>query len=206
MHIADGVLSAPVIVAGTAVAAAGVVVGVRRLTPEDVPKVAMMSALFFVGSLVHVPVGVSSAHLLLTALLGVVLGWLAFPAFLVALVLQALFFGFGGVSVLGVNLAVFALPAVACWYAARTWWAGSEGRARDIGAVLIGAAGVLGSGLVVAGALAASGRAFLPAAALVLGAHVPVMVVEGLVTAAALGAIARVKPELLRASFTGQHA
>ena len=206
MHISDGVLSAPVLVAGTALAAAGLVVGVRRLTPEAVPKVAMMSALFFVGSLLHVPVGVSSAHLLLTALVGVTLGWLAFPAFLVALVLQALFFGYGGVSVLGVNLLVFALPAVACWYAARNWWAGSDGRRGAVGAALIGAAGVLGSGLVVAGALAASGREFLPAAGLVLGAHVPVMVAEAFVTAAALGALARVKPELLRASFTGQHA
>ena len=205
MHISDGVLAAPVLVTGTALAAAGVVVGVRRLTPEAVPKVAMMSALFFAGSLLHVPVGVASAHLLLTALVGVTLGWLAFPAFLVALVLQALFFGYGGVSVLGVNLAVFAFPAVACWYGARLWWAGSDGRRRDVGAALIGAAGVLGSGLVVAGALASSGRAFLPAAVLVLGAHVPVMVVEGLITAAALGALARLKPELLQASFTGQH-
>ena len=43
----------------------------------------------FVASLVHVPVGPSSMHLVLNGLLGLLLGWAAFPAILVGLLLQA---------------------------------------------------------------------------------------------------------------------
>ena len=43
---------------------------------------------------------------------GLFLGWAVFPAFLIALVLQALLFSFGGFAVLGVNLCIMALPAL----------------------------------------------------------------------------------------------
>lgn len=45
------------------------------------------------------------------------------------------------------------------------------------------------------GALAASGAAFVPAAKLVVIAHLPVMAVEGVVTAAAVSLLVRVKPD-----------
>jgi cobalt/nickel transport system permease protein len=45
-----------------------------------------------------------------------VLGWAAFPAFLICLFLQALFFQFGGITTLGINTVVMGLPAVACFY------------------------------------------------------------------------------------------
>jgi cobalt/nickel transport system permease protein len=57
-----------------------------------------------VSSLVSVPVGPGSVHLLLNGLMGLLLGWAAVPAILVALILQAVFFGFGGILVLGVAL------------------------------------------------------------------------------------------------------
>ena len=38
----------------------------------------LLGAAFFVASLIHVPIGFSSAHLILNGLLGVVLGWAAF--------------------------------------------------------------------------------------------------------------------------------
>jgi cobalt/nickel transport system permease protein len=197
VHIADGVLSAPVLWGATALAAGGLAVGLRRLDPDDVPHVGMTSALFFVASLVHVPVGVASAHLVLTGLVGLLLGWAAFPAFLAALVLQLLLFGYGGVSVLGANLLVFALPALACHAVGRRALRHARpGRVTAIAAA-VGGAGVFGSGLVLATLLAASGRELLPAASLVLAAHVPVLIVEAFVTAAAVVAITRAKPELL---------
>jgi len=39
-----------------------------------------------------------------------------FSAILVALALQAVFFQFGGITSLGVNTVIMALPAVACYY------------------------------------------------------------------------------------------
>ncbi|MCA1909870.1 MAG: energy-coupling factor ABC transporter permease, partial [Magnetospirillum sp.] len=111
-HIPDGVAAIPVLVAGAALSLGGMALGLRHLTPERLPKAAMLSALFFVASLVHFPVGISSVHLLMGGLAGILLGWAAFPAIAVGLVLQAALFGFGGVVVLGVNLANIALPAV----------------------------------------------------------------------------------------------
>jgi cobalt/nickel transport system permease protein len=39
-----------------------------------------------VASLIHVPIGPSNAHLILNGLVGLLLGWGAFPAILVALI------------------------------------------------------------------------------------------------------------------------
>ncbi|WP_343560842.1 cobalt transporter CbiM [Kiloniella sp. b19] len=119
MHIVDGALSNPVLIGGAVLAAGGLAVGLRQVTPENLPRVGVLSAVFFVASLIHVPLGFSSVHLILNGLLGVVLGWAAFPALFVALVLQAVFFGFGGLTVLGVNALNIAAPAVAVFYLCR---------------------------------------------------------------------------------------
>src|SRR5215470_15538216 len=111
-HLVDGVLAAPVLLGGAVAAAGGLALGCRRLEPERIPQAALLSAAFFAVSLVHVPVGPWGMHPLLNGLLGVLLGWAAFPAIFVALLLQALLFGVGGVTVLGVNTVALAAPAV----------------------------------------------------------------------------------------------
>ncbi|ABD87508.1 cobalt transporter CbiM [Rhodopseudomonas palustris] len=196
-HIPDGVLSLPVLAVGAAVAAAGCAYGLKRLDAERIPQVAVLSAVFFVASLVHFPVGPSSVHLILNGLVGVALGWAAFPAILIALLLQAVMFGFGGLVVLGVNVMNMAVPAVLCGllfdavraHAGERWAVPAAGAA--------GVLGVLLTALSVALVLALSGREFVPAAKLVLVAHVPVMIIEGFFTAAAIGLLLRVKPEFL---------
>ena len=94
MHISEGVLSGPVLLSGAALAAAGTAVGLRKLDYDRIAQAGVLSAAFFVASLIHVPIGPSSVHLLLNGIVGLLLGWGAFPAILVALVLQALFFQF----------------------------------------------------------------------------------------------------------------
>jgi cobalt/nickel transport system permease protein len=89
MHISEGVLSVPILISGAALTAAGVTIGLRKMRNDTLVTVAILSAAFFVGSLVHIPVGPSSAHLILNGLLGAVLGWASFPAILVGLLLQA---------------------------------------------------------------------------------------------------------------------
>ena len=116
MHISEGVLSGPVLVSGMALAAGGIAVGLKKLNYDRIPQAAILSASFFVASLIHVPIGPSSVHLILNGIVGLLLGWGAFPAILVALVLQALLFQFGGITTLGVNTVAMALPAVACYY------------------------------------------------------------------------------------------
>jgi cobalt/nickel transport system permease protein len=116
VHIADGILSWPWLAAGAAGAAALALLGAWRLRDEEVPRVALLSAAFFVASLVHVKVGgITSVHLLLNGLVGVVLGARAGLAVLVGLFLQAALFGHGGFTTLGVNACIMTVPALAAW-------------------------------------------------------------------------------------------
>ena len=200
MHIAEGVLSGPVLGTGAVLAAAGTVRGLRALRPERLPVVAVMGSAFFVASLIHVPVGPSSAHLVLNGLCGLLLGWAAFPALLVSLFLQAVLFGFGGLSTLGVNTFDMAGPAVLAAAIFRKGCSARAGRRLQFAAGFgAGSAAVLGGCLATAAALFFSGKEFLPAAALLAAAHVPVALVEGLVTGWAVVFLGRVRPDVLEA-------
>jgi cobalt/nickel transport system permease protein len=196
MHIVDGVLSASVLVSGAALAAGGIALGLQRIDIERIPQVAVLSAVFFVASLVHIPVGPSSVHLILNGLMGIALGWAAFPALFVALLLQVVFFGFGGLLVLGVNTFNLALPAVLCFYLCGPGVRNGKSRAAFIWGVLAGALAILFSVLTVGASLALSGEEFIVAAKLLFLSHVPVMVVEGLLTGAAVVLVRKVKPQL----------
>ena len=201
MHISEGVLSAPVLIAGAALSAGGVAVALRRIDDEHIPRIAVVSSAFFVASLIHVPIGPWSAHLLLNGLAGVVLGWAAFPAILIALLLQSVLFGFGGLTVLGVNTFVMAAPAVAChglfaWGIRRrgpsfVWFCG----------FVAGSGAVLLAGLLAAAAILTTGGEFFHLVAVFLAAHIPVAVIEGLVTGSVAGFLRKVKPELLDVHF-----
>ncbi|MBJ7532888.1 cobalt transporter CbiM [Rhodomicrobium vannielii ATCC 17100] len=197
-HIPDGVLSAPVLIAGAAVSLAGCGYALRRLDEERIPEVAILAAVFFVASLVHFPVGPTSVHLILNGLTGILLGWAAFPAIAVALLLQAVLFGFGGLVVLGVNIMNMAVPAVLCGYLFQAVAGNGANRQRVLwGAGLAGGLGVLLTTIMVAAVLALSGREFLAAANLVVAAHVPVALIEAAFSVAVIGLLSRVKPSLL---------
>jgi cobalt/nickel transport system permease protein len=112
VHLADGVLSDPAWIGG--LFEAGILVGLSmwRIREDEIPRIGVMTAAFFVASQVHLPFGVTSAHLLLNGLIGVVLGRRAAVAIAVGLFLQAFLFGHGGLTALGVNVTVYALPAM----------------------------------------------------------------------------------------------
>ena len=91
MHISEGVLSAPVLLAGWAVTAPAVAAILWRVRQSEIPRIACFSALFFVASFVHLPVGVSSMHLMLSGLVGAFLGSRAILAIFVALFCKGCF-------------------------------------------------------------------------------------------------------------------
>lgn len=200
MHIVDGALSAPVVIGGAVLALGGLALGLRRLPLEKIPAAGVLSACFFTASLVHVPLGPSSAHLILNGLAGLALGWAAFPALFVGLVLQAAFFGFGGLTVLGVNTVNIALPAVAAGALVGPFIARAGPGGAAFWGGLGGALAIAGTTVMVALSLMLSGDAFGPAARLILIAHIPVMIVEGLLTGAAVSLAMRVKPDLFAAA------
>lgn len=201
MHIAEGVLSPAALCAGSVLAAAGVAVGLRRLDWDRLMSAGILSAAFFVGSLIHVPVGVASAHLLLNGLLGVLLGWAVFPAILTALLLQGVLLQFGGITVLGVNTFTMGFGGVLAWWCFRAVahaWPGERGL--RAAAFCGGALGVASAALLTALALGFTDNGFQTAARLLLLAHLPVMIAEGLITMFTVGFLARVRPEMLQAA------
>nr|WP_321457546.1 cobalt transporter CbiM [uncultured Cohaesibacter sp.] len=200
MHIVDGALSNEVLIAGSAMSAVGLVMGLRKLEMDLIPAAGVLSAAFFVASLIHVPLGFSSVHLILNGLAGIILGWAAFPALFVGLLLQAVFFAFGGISVLGVNTFNIAAPAVLVGLLVNPFLI--KAKSADIAAIYGGVAGALAIALTtlcVALALGLSGENFVFQAKLVFVAHIPIMIIEGLLSAAAIYLIYKVKPELLHA-------
>lgn len=196
MHIVDGALSNPVVIGGAILAAGGIARGLRSLPMEKIPAAGVLSATFFVASLVHVPLGPSSVHLIMNGLAGLVLGWAAFPALFVGLLLQAVFFGFGGVTALGVNTLVIAGPAVLVGVLlGERVRLGSAGGAA-IWAGIGGGLAIALTAIFVAAMLALSGEGFVLPAKMVVIAHLPVMAIEGLLAAAAVHLVKKVKPDL----------
>ena len=204
MHIYEGVLAGTphgqaLLLAGAAAAAAGTATRLRKLDYDRVPQVAVLSAAFFVASLIHVPLGPTSVHLVLSGLLGLVLGWAAFPAVLVALILQAVFFSFGGPTTLGLNTVVMALPAVACYYlfhaAVRNGtepWVFAAGFAAGATAIILGA-------LLTAASLVLAGKPFEVFGTMVLVGHLPLALIDGFVTGSVVVLVRKARPELLDA-------
>lgn len=196
MHISEGILTGPVLLGGGALTIIGTTIGLRRLNYERIMTVALLASTFFVASLIHVPLGPGSVHLLLGGLMGLILGWAAFPAILVALLLQALFFQYGGLLVLGVNTFNMAAPAVLCGLTLRPWL--HRGRTRQLTAgFLAGFCSILLSALLTAGALWLSEKGLSHAAGILVISHLPVMLIEGCITLFIIGFLARVQPELL---------
>jgi len=112
MHISDGVLSAPAMVGGYVVALGMIGITLKKVDMEDMPKIAVITAVFFVASLIHIPLGPTSVHLILNGLVGVVLGMASFISIFIGLTLQCLLFQHGGVTSLGWNACMMGLPAL----------------------------------------------------------------------------------------------
>ena len=201
MHISEGVLSAPVLATGAALTVAGLTIGLKKLDYDRIPRVGILSATFFVASLIHIPIGPASVHLIMNGLCGLLLGWAAFPAIFVALVLQAVLFQYGGFTTLGVNTFSMAFPAVVCFYLFR------PGVVHKKPLLYLGSAGLCGffsvfsSSILVAGSLIFSGEAFLTAAKVLVVSHTPVMCIEGGITAFCVSFLRKVKPELLEVPY-----
>jgi cobalt/nickel transport system permease protein len=153
MHIPDGFLSPQTYLPAYTLAAgawAWAARGLReRLDETTVPRLAMLTALAYGLGLVMVPVpGGTSGHMLGIALLALIFGVrLAFLAYSLVLLLQALLFGAGGVTALPINALAMGLIGSAAAVAAKSLLA----RINETAAVAIAAwLSVVLSGLVVA--------------------------------------------------------
>ncbi|MCD6415574.1 MAG: cobalt transporter CbiM [Planctomycetes bacterium] len=199
MHISDGVLPLQELAAGglgTVALAGGLLM---RLDAQKIPRVAFCASFFFVASIVPIPIGPTSVHLLLVGLVGIIMGPWAFLPILFGLALQALL-GYGGKTSLGVNALVMGLPAYPAYYLFRL-----EKRVRLRGSTFIfgflaGAGAVAVALALLKFVLSMAGEEFIGVAWAVVVAYIPVAIVEGLVTGFAVSLLKKVNPQILEPS------
>ena len=198
MHISEGVLSAGMLAFGWAGTIAGVSYGLRKTDPDKIIKTALISSAFFLASLVNVRIGPSSTHLTLLAPMGLILGEAVFPAVFVALLLQAVLFGFGGIVVLGANTFIMGSASFITHIIFGRLIRESSGRFRVmILSFMAGAfAVVIGACLVGIFLMMTDGN-FSGAVKVLLTAHIPVAIMEGCVTSFLIIWLKKSAPEIL---------
>lgn len=200
MHISEGILSGPVLISGAALAAMGTSVGLKKLDYDRIAWAGILSAAFFVASLIHIPIGPTSVHLVLNGILGLLLGWAVFPVILVAALLQVMIFQFGGFTTIGVNTIIMAAPALVCQHVfgpviqKRTTISTAAAFGTGFGAILL-------SSLLVGAALMFTEKNFFKVALLLIAANLPLMVIEGVITALCVAFLKKVQPALLPGSL-----
>lgn len=197
MHIADGVLPAWMLAAGFLATSVLLYFSLYKIDAEEIPKISLVTAALFVASLAHFPVGPTSVHLLLDGLAGMMLGRRAFVSVFVALALQAAFFQHGGLTALGINALNMGIPALLAWQIFRRRDAFELPSREFAFGALAGGAAVLLSALMVFAELLAIGEGFREISILVLASHVPVILVECVVSGSAAGYLATTRPEML---------
>lgn len=197
MHIADGVLSTPVAAVTTGVTAATLAYSVKGMKEEEIPKTSLMAGVFFAVSLISIPVGPSTIHPLFAGLLGVILGRRAPLAIFVGLLLQAVLFQHGGLTTLGANTLMLAVPALLAYRIYYTL----TGRPVFFRGALVGGLSVAITVFILVILLVITDMAFTEGTfsvinILVIG-HLPLVAIEAAVTGAALQLVAKAKPEML---------
>ncbi|MFH2000939.1 MAG: energy-coupling factor ABC transporter permease, partial [Planctomycetota bacterium] len=171
----------------------------KKTPPEAISKTAVMGAVFFVSSLIHFKVGITSVHLTMTGLAGILLGPSSVLAIVAGLFFQAVMFQHGGLSTLGVNALVFSLAALFVHSGFRISMGLSGGRKKTLSllAGFFSGLGVLAGAILAMAFINLSGREFAGVAYLFSASHLVLSLVEGLASALVVYQVCRVKPQMI---------
>lgn len=206
MHIPDGFLSAPVWVAAGAVSAGALGYSIRKATrsleEKQIPLMGVVGAFVFAAQMVNFPIaGGTSGHLGGAVLAALLLGPYAATVIMSAiLILQALLFQDGGITALGAN--ILNMGVVGCFFGyalykgLRRFLPGTRGTI--VNAFLTALLAVVFSSAFAAVEIALSGtiplKLVLP---VMMGVHTLIGIGEGLITAAALAFLLKVRRDLI---------
>lgn len=209
MHMSDGLVTPPTALAFGLVAAIGLAVAATRarrdLDDRTAPMAGLVTAFVFAVQMVNFPVlPGASGHLLGGALVAILVGpWVGSLCLSIVLVVQALLFADGGLTALGTNIVNMAFVGVFVGYgvavALRRFAARS--RAGLLGTAFVAAllnTVVAAMSFVLQYAVGGAGGASLGTVfVLMLVLHVLIGIGEGVITAATVGAVAAVRPDLV---------
>ena len=198
MHLADGVLSTPVIIATYGASIGSLAIGAKGIEDEDIPKISLMSATFFAASLISIPVPPTSVHPLLCGLIGIILGKRAALAFFPALLLQALLFKHGGITSLGANTIMLFIPA----YISYLLYNKLPIKKPLIRAGLVGAVSVIMTVIILIILLALTDQRFaqgdFSVVKIAIVGHLPILIGESIITGFAVQFIEKNKPNWIK--------
>jgi len=204
LHILEGALPITECIIGYVIT--GIILGFilyfKRLKIEDIPRIALITIVFFVASFIHVNIGPSSVHPLFIGLLGILLGPYSFLGILIALFLQAILAGHGGITTLGVNTIDMGLPAVLtylifkCCVSRVKSWKGIFALSCGLGCF-----SVLIAIFFTIIALVIANPAYLTPSIILVTAHIPVIVAETIITGVVVSVLAKVRPEILISTY-----
>lgn len=199
MHIADGILSTTTIVASYTATAGLLAYSIKETKDEDISKISLMSATFFAVALISIPVGPSSAHPLICGLVGIILGNKSSISFFIALLLQALLFKHGGLTSLGANTIMLAIPAM---ISSKIFiYLKPKINSNFLKGAIVASLGVLMTLLILIGILFFTNENFakgdLSIINILIVAHLPILIIEAIVTGFAVELIEKNKPSLI---------
>ncbi len=198
MHIADGIVPATVAIGSFAVAG-GIAVGLaRKLDREEIPRIAVTTAVLFVSSLFHIKVGGTSIHPILNGIAALILGPQVFLAIFTSLFFQAVMFSHGGITALGVNTLTIGGAALLIAYISIPILKklNSEITA-SFYYFAVGFFALMLSGLFTMLFLTTGGETFSETAKIILIAHLPIALIEGSLAVIIIQFIKKANTEIL---------
>ena len=195
MHISDGILTSEVIIIISIIATVSLIYSLRGLKNEDISILSAMSALFFISSFIHIPIGPTQIHLVLLGVIGVVLGRSIFLSISIALLLQATLLGYGGISSLGANLLIMASPSYFIYLIVKNGFLNFMNVKSRYFA--IGFLTVFLSTILLTLILGFSKNEYIYASYIIFVGNIPAMIIEGLITLFLLNYIKKTMPKLL---------
>ncbi|MFE5811309.1 energy-coupling factor ABC transporter permease [Streptomyces sp. NPDC056491] len=209
MHVPDGFINAPVSVAAGVVAAAAVAVSLRgarrELDERTAPLAGLVAAFIFAVQMLNFPVAAgTSGHLLGGALAAILVGpYTGVLCVSVVLLMQGILFADGGLTALGVNVTVMGVVTVVLAYAVFRGLLGilpptrrSVTVAAFVGALL----SVPAAAAAFTAVYAVGGTTDVPIGKVLtamVGVHVLIGIGEAAITAATVGAVIAVRPDLV---------
>lgn len=199
MHLSDGVLSMPAVVATSAVAGGMLINSIKGIKEEEIPKISLLTAAFFTFALISFPVGPSSVHPLIGGLLGIMLGRRSTIAVFIGLLLQAIIFQHGGLTTLGMNTIMVGVPALISYIVFSKLIKKKKGII--FSSALVGALSVVLTVVILTGVLFFSsdtyGEGFFSIINILVLGHIPLAIGESILTAVVINFIYKVRPNVL---------
>lgn len=209
MHIPDGFINLTTSAVAGVASAGGIGVSLRRaaasLEERQAPLAGLVAAFVFAGQMINFPVAAgTSGHLLGGVLAAVLVGpWAGAICVALVLLVQAVFFADGGLSALGLN--VLNMAIIGCWGGYALFLGLRRLLPRTRGSVIASSA-VGAAASVVLAALgfvveyAVGGVAGVDLGAVLsamVGVHIIIGIGEAVITGATVGAVLRVRPDLV---------